>query len=193
MSASLEEVRARNLRTVALLAALFLVPLLLAFFMYYGGSWRPAGHTNNGELILPPRALPQTSAVYQAGTLAHGWSLVYIGDGACNAAGRNALLVMRQTRLALNNDMSRVQRIFFATGTAPDEDFLTREHAGLIVIPAAGDAAAPLIAQFPVADRADTIFIVDPLGNLMERFDARANPKGLREDLTKLLKLSHIG
>ena len=37
------------------------------------------------------------------------------------------------------------------------------------------------------------IFIVDPLGNLMMRFDARQEPKGLLSDLQKLLKLSHIG
>ena len=38
-----------------------------------------------------------------------------------------------------------------------------------------------------------TIFIVDPLGNLMMRYDVRQDPKGLREDLQNLLELSHIG
>jgi len=193
MSASLEEIRARNLRTVALLAALFLIPLALAFLMYYGQAWRPAGSTNHGELILPARALPRVSAVYPANTFTHAWSLVYIGDGACDAACQNALFLMRQTRLTLNNDMTRVQRVFLATGSAPAEAFLAREHAGLIVINAAGDAAPRLLNEFPAKDRANTIFIIDPLGNLMERFDARANPRGLHEDLTKLLKLSHIG
>ena len=59
MSDSLQEVRARNLRTVALLAALFLIPLLAAFWMYYGADWRPAQRTNHGELILPARPLPR--------------------------------------------------------------------------------------------------------------------------------------
>ena len=48
MNASLQDVRARNLRTVALLAALFLIPLLAAFGMYYGAGWRPAQRTNHG-------------------------------------------------------------------------------------------------------------------------------------------------
>jgi len=193
MSASLEEIRARNLRTVALLAALFLVPLLLAFLMYYGHAWRPAGRTNYGELILPARALPQVSAAFSAHTFTHSWSLIYIGAGACEDSCRNALLVMRQTHLALNNDMHRVQRVYLATGRLDEQEFRAREHAGLIVINATADAAAPLRKEFPAENRADTIFIVDPLGNLMERFDARSNPRGLREDLTKLLKLSHIG
>ena len=34
----------------ALLAALFLLPLVLAFCIYYGSSWRPAGSVNHGVL-----------------------------------------------------------------------------------------------------------------------------------------------
>ena len=36
-----EELRARNLRMLAVLAGLFLLPLLLAFWVYYGTDWRP--------------------------------------------------------------------------------------------------------------------------------------------------------
>ena len=57
----------------------------------------------------------------------------------------------------------------------------------------AGRAAAAFTAQFPRQDAAHTIYVIDPLGNLMMRFDARQNPKGLLTDIEKLLKLSHIG
>jgi hypothetical protein len=40
---------------------------------------------------------------------------------------------------------------------------------------------------------AHTLFIVDPLGNLMMRHDASHTTKDLLSDLKKLLKLSHIG
>jgi len=33
----------------------------------------------------------------------------------------------------------------------------------------------------------------DPLGNLMMRYDVADSPSGLRDDLKKLLELSHIG
>ena len=58
-------------------------------------------------------------------------------------------------------------------------------------------------AHHEVAERIDDVeelasgrqflYIVDPLGNLMMRFDVAQNPKGLKSDLEKLLKLSHIG
>jgi cytochrome oxidase Cu insertion factor (SCO1/SenC/PrrC family) len=50
-----------------------------------------------------------------------------------------------------------------------------------------------VLAQFPTERRAASIFVVDPRGNLMMRYDAHEDPKGLRDDLKKLLALSHIG
>jgi hypothetical protein len=193
VNASLQEVRARNLRTIALLAALFLIPLLAAFAMYYGVGWRPAGSTNYGELIEPARPLPRIDGAYDAKTFTHAWSLVYIGGGGCDKSCRDALFVMRQTRLGLNTDMDRVQRVFIASAGSGMHEPLAGEEDGLLVIDATGNKAQALLAQFPAAGREHSIFVVDPLGNLMMRFDTRANPRGLREDLLKLLKLSHIG
>jgi hypothetical protein len=53
-------------------------------------------------------------------------------------------------------------------------------------------AAQRLLAQFP-ADRGHSLYIVDPLGNLMMRHDATHTSKDLLDDLKKLLRLSHIG
>jgi len=195
------QLRARNLRTLALLAALFLLPLLIAFFVYYGTAWRPAGRVNHAVLISPPRPLPQLSLPAPAapdgltpGTPLHGkWTLVYVGDGACDAPCHAALTLMRQTRLALNNDMTRVERVFLATGECCAREFLAREHPGLIVLDASGAPAAPLLQAFPAAGREHTLFVVDPLGNLMMSYDARRDPHGLLEDLKTLLRLSQIG
>ena len=63
---------------------------------------------------------------------------------------------------------------------------------GLITLDASSPEAAALLAQFPAA-REHSLFIVDPLGNLMMRHDASHTTKDLLSDLKKLLKLSHIG
>jgi hypothetical protein len=119
---------------------------------------------------------------------------VYVGDGACDASCRYALYVMRQTRLSLNADMTRVERVFLVTGGCCSRELLTQEHAaGLIVVDAGGAGGERLLGEFPAADREHTLFIVDPLGNLMMSYDARTSPSGLREDLKRLLRLSHIG
>jgi cytochrome oxidase Cu insertion factor (SCO1/SenC/PrrC family) len=201
MTESVQQLRARNLRTLAALAALFLMPLVLAFLLYYGTGWRPAAHVNHGTLITPPRPLPESSLVRllpenatAAPPLFPGkWSLVYVGNGACDGDCHAALYVMRQTRLSLNNDMGRVARVFLVTADCCDRAFLEAEHPGLDVRDAADARGRLLLAAFPAGERAHTLFLVDPLGNLMMSYDARQNPHGLLEDLKKLLRLSQIG
>jgi len=194
------DLRARNLRTLGVLGGLFLLPLVLAFWVYYGTDWRPAQRVNHGELIVPARPLPDVRlrpALDGSPTppqpFRRKWSLVYIGDGQCDAACRQSLYVMRQTRLALNNDMTRVEQIFLVTSGCCASGFLSSEHPALLVLDGMDPAASALVSTFPTTDRNQSLFIVDPLGNLMMRFDVRQNPKGLREDLKKLLTLSHIG
>lgn len=181
------------------LAALFFIPLIGAFWLYYAGGWRPAGSTNHGELISPARPLASVQLVKADGSAARAdllkekWTLVYIGDGACDEACRTALWTMRQTRLLLAEDMSRVQRVFIAEANCCDLAFLEREHAGLETVMPADAAAKEWITGFPRESSRQFVFVVDPLGNLMMRFDLQQNPKGLLQDLEKLLKLSHIG
>ncbi len=220
------ETTARNLRTVLALAALFVLPVAGSFWLYYGASWRPAGHVNHGELIQPVRPLPDVPLpiVSSAGgssssaIAAHGsalnagvqtassgerslatkvfgqrWALVYVGDGGCDRTCQYALYVMRQTWLALNTDAPRVERVFLATGECCGPAPLARAQAGLTVLDASVSSSGKLLAEFPREDRNEMIFVVDPLGNLMMRYDSRRDPKGLLQDLRRLLQLSHIG
>ena len=66
-------------RTLLLLLALFIAPLLAAFALYYGFGWRPASQSIHGELISPARPMPAG-----AQNLRGDWSLVYVGDGGCD-------------------------------------------------------------------------------------------------------------
>jgi hypothetical protein len=135
MSTTPDDLRARNLRMLGMLAALFLVPLMLAFYMYYATDWRPVKRVNHGTLISPVRPLPTVKLEHVALSapdanapppapeapklLRDKWSIVYIGAGNCDEPCRQALYVMRQTRLSLNNEMSRLDRRLLRTGVPP--------------------------------------------------------------------------
>jgi cytochrome oxidase Cu insertion factor (SCO1/SenC/PrrC family) len=194
----MQDPRARARRTLLIVAAMFLAPVAVAFTLYYGKLWRPANSASKGELIEPARPLAVAGLRKADGTSAGAdllggkWTLLYIGDGRCDEACRNALVFGRQTRLALNNEMTRVQRVFLATENCCDSDYLAREHAGLITLDASSPEADALLAQFP-SEREHSLFIVDPHGNLMMRHDASHTSKDLLSDLKKLLRLSHIG
>ena len=194
----MQDSRARGRRTLLIVAALFLVPVAVAFTLYYGKLWHPANSSSKGELINPARPLVVAGLRHPDGTpagsqvLGGKWTLIYIGDGRCDEACRNALVFGRQSRLALNNEMTRVQRVLLATANCCDNEYFAREQEGLIALDASSPEAAALLAQFPEA-REHSLFIVDPLGNLMMRHDASHTTKDLLSDLKKLLKLSHIG
>ena len=110
--------RASGRRTLLIVAAVFLVPVAVAFTLYYGKLWHPANSSSKGELINPARPLVVTGLRHPDGTpagpevLSGKWTLIYIGDGRCDEACRNALVFGRQSRLALNNEMTRVRRVY---------------------------------------------------------------------------------
>ena len=119
-----------------------------------------------------------------------------MGDGACDNRCREALTLMRQTRLALNDDMTRVQRLFLVSGNCCDSNYLDQEQRGLLLGRIDNFAGQTLLETFPDTNKAaelGRIYLVDPLGNLMMKYEPDAPQKGLLQDLKKLLKLSHIG
>jgi len=199
----------RSRRQAWILVAMFFVPLLAAFVLYYGvEGWRPAGSTNKGDLIHPARPLPIDVALTASGAaskaldanLLHDgkWTLLYVGNGSCDVRCREALTLMRQTRLALNDDAARVQRLFMATQPCCDQAYLDTEHAGLTIASAEDAPGKAVLNVFPKyagepVETAGRIYIIDPLGNLMMSYAPEAGHKDLLDDLKKLLKLSHIG
>jgi cytochrome oxidase Cu insertion factor (SCO1/SenC/PrrC family) len=196
----------RGRRQLLLLAALFFVPLAIAFWLYYGESgWRPVGGTNKGDLIDPAVPLPEVALVRPDGGatgtdfLRGKWTVAYLGGGACDERCRKALYLSRQTRIALNKDMDRVQRVFLATSPDIDAKFFATEHPDLQLALVGTDAASQsLLGAFPALGgvapaAAGRLYLVDPLGNLVLSYSATAPDKALLTDIKKLLKLSHIG
>ncbi len=195
---------ARHRGPLLMLAALFLVPLVLAFVLYYGTTWRPGGSARHGDLLDPARPLAEVSLVRAdgqptgSGFLRGRWSLVYVGAGSCGAACRQALLDTRQMRLALDRQASRVQRVFLYVGELRAGPELASEHPDLLAARVDDAAGAELLRPFPRFDNvppatAERLYIVDPLGNLVLSYPPQADRRGLLKDLRRLLKLSHIG
>jgi cytochrome oxidase Cu insertion factor (SCO1/SenC/PrrC family) len=192
----------RQRQLLGLLACVFLAPLALSFYLYYGGGWRPDRTVNHCELITPARPLPEVSLPTADGgessvkLLRGKWTLIYLGDGACDGSCRRALYVMRQVRIALNQDMGRVQRVFLYQGDCCDEPFFSTEHHGLISLDLDSDGGRELAERFRFAEglpvESGRLWLADPLGNLMMSYPANADPKGMIEDLRRLLSLSHI-
>ncbi len=192
----------RQRRVLIGLALLFFTPLGLAFYLYYGhGAWHPGGRVNAGELVQPPRPLPALPLpLWGAGNTAANflqgkWTFLYVSHGRCAQVCRNSLYETRQVRVALDRDMNRVQRLFIAAEDCCDLTALREQHPDLTTV-RLGSEVAPLLAivdQGGGANMQDRIYIVDPLGNLMMSYAPNARPKGMLEDMKRLLRLSSIG
>lgn len=177
-----------------LIALVFLGPLLLAAWLYFGGSaFQPEGRTNHGELLQPlvniRDALPESPI--QEHNRGH-WLLVYRNDGVCDAACEFALYTVRQSRLMLGKEMDRLVRVFLHGESAPDTVYLAEEHAGLITLSDSGFSTL-LKNKRPSELSAGGYYLVDPLGNLVMYFPPDIEPSDMVEDIKRLLKFSRIG
>lgn len=176
-------------RQLVLMALLFLGPVVAALALYYlNPALAPSGSVAHGELVDPVLEIPKLD---EAGTFRGAWTLAVVAD-ECGEACTESLVQIRQIRLSLGRDMGRVARVLMLTGNAGAQDALVAAHPGLRVV----DAQEPdLVAQagrFP-GDPASSIYLVDPLGNLMMRFERGTESKWIKKDLKRLLKLSSIG
>ena len=185
------DARQKGRRTLLLLALVFFGPLAVAIAIYFSGfAWRPAATTEHGVLFQPPPRIADHTLTPD-GRLEGKWSLIYLGEGACNETCRDALTTMRQVRLALAQDADRVQRVFFATGGPPDQAYLQAQYTGLLVM--TDEAGVAELTAAVGAHRDGEIFLADPLRNLVLRYPAGTAMRDIHKDLQRLLKVSRIG
>lgn len=186
-------------RQLVLIASVFFLPLVAAFFLYFSASWRPPVGVQHGQLIDPPRPLPEMAfslpdgGTASAEVLRGRWFLVYPVAGSCDQRCLGTLADLRRVRLALDKDAPRVQRVLLHDGGCCDADSPAAEP-DLLVLGAAGPDGQAFRALFPPATDGGTgIYMVDPHGNLMMSYPATGAARGLLKDLERLLRLSSIG
>lgn len=189
--------RASGRLQIWLVGLLFVVPLVVAVWFYYDGSFRPSGRSNHGAVLDPIVRLEDLLPASAAADLwQHYWLLVYHHDGDCETRCRDALHTLRQSRLMLGNDMHRLIRVFLHGELAPDrvflDEFVAEHHPGLRVI-GDEDFAELLATARPLQLPAGGFFLVDPLGNLVMYFSPDLDPRDMVEDIQHLLDLSRIG
>lgn len=183
--------RRRARLQLAMIAALFFGPLVLAAWLYYGGSFTPVARSNHGLLLDPVVHLPDLHPALT--DIADGqWLLAYTNDGDCNEACVEALYALRQSRLMLGNDMTRLTRVFLHGNSGADRVPVNEQDGGLEVLRDASllnDLQSALPADAPRGG----FFLIDPLGNLVMYFQSDLDPRAMVDDIKHLLKLSRIG
>ena len=162
-------------------------PMILATGMYKLQFWVPEGRSYHGELI----GNGQTRADLGVQAQEDRWQILVTAPKECSVDCQQLVYLARQVQIGLGRDAGRASHaLAVAQPLSSDYDAkLTREYPQLQRYPlnltdfqkTAGDKAVP------------QLWIIDPHGNLVLRYDPTVKGKDLLNDLRHLLKLSNIG
>jgi hypothetical protein len=179
---------------LVLMLGLFMLPMVASYLTFY--LWPPVRSMNYGEL-LQPKSLPEVTLpgldgnAFNTKRLRGNWVLLQVDAGACARACAEKLYVMRQLRSAQGKQMERIERVFLIDDNTVPSEALRREYDGTYFLRAQGSS---LLVALPVATQLrDHIYLIDPLGNLVLRYPASADPRRMSKDLVRLLQVSQIG
>jgi hypothetical protein len=176
-----------------LIFSIFLLPMVASFTAYH--FLRPEATANYGELLLPPATVTNQPFNRLDGggfvfrELEGRWALVASDSGACATSCADKLAAMRQVRLALGRNGSRLDRVFVVDDLqSPHPAALAGFEGTIVAVTRPGLQLPPGAAN----DRAH-IYLVDPRGNVMMRWPAAPQLPRMKKDLERLLKASQIG
>ena len=192
-------------RKLLLIAALFALPMLVAYALYYSG-WRPEAVHPHGELVQPARPVADAALVLLDGKpmrfseLRGKWTLVTFSAVECLSPCERNLVKMRQVIAAQGKEAERIQSMLIVKD-AKTRDWLNnaiKDYPGMRIVTGPADAVTALAREFTLPagsplDNLSRIYLVDPLGNFMMSYPADADPTGMRKDLARLLRISQIG
>ena len=146
------------------------VPMAIAFFMYYTGMLSPSSTVNHGELIKS-QSLSQWQLQYQdqAWQQSNQWQILHTKPVKCHTeecANWSSLL--------------------------PNVIKLLGKDSDRVVLLQVGQQKT-MLQTSKLSELGEAVWIVDPHGNLVMRYAPELTPKQLLQDLKKLLKVSGIG
>lgn len=187
--------------TLLVLFMVFFGPLLVAVVMFaLRGQFSFLSAASYGTLIHPAQPIAQfnfetnSQIKYSAEFLQGKWTYLYFASKSCDLQCEAALFKIRQIRIAAGKDLNRVQYLLLATSinSSPIQQSIFSRHNDL-VIGKLLNWKTTLEVQQQEQLQVGFIYVIDPVGNLMMKYDMDATSKGMLKDLKKLLRISNIG
>ena len=176
---------------LALVVALFVLPILIAGWMARHQAGLGQHLVNHGIFIRPPldiAADPDVAAL-RAVTLDPGeWAVVYFTSGACDVGCTAAVATLLTLKSLLGNAATRV-RIVRVTDAAA-----AAEHGLIAIADARARRRLSALATSPDDPQASDrgVVFLDWRGQIMMRFADTAAPADIKSDLKRLLRASKI-
>lgn len=190
------DVRRGQLKAAAMFA-IAIVPVLIASLMFFTGWGIPGATSNKGDLVPGGTLATDLGLVNEEGESLQRlfldnnddatWWLVVVAD-ECDQACQDMVFLTRQVHISLNRQSNRLSRAFHASDPTA-VDLSEHPHLNLwhrsnspVTLP---EGVTP--ADGPYA------YIIDPIGNLVMRYDSSHTGREMLDDLKHLFKVSPLG
>ena len=187
-------------KVLMLLAIIFVLPFTIAATLHML-DLHPKGHSY-GELISPPKKLSFVNLREKDGKDLSSeqwlkvWSIVMVDNAGCQSNCQAQAHVIKQVHTSLGKEYNRIQRVLIVPSdiAASDLNVIKQDNPKLKIVANKDEQTLKFARQFgDFSESAGQIYLIDPLGNLMMTYTKGYDPKGLRSDLTRLLKNSWAG
>lgn len=182
-----------------IIAAIFVVPLAVAWMMYSGTiDYNPVQTRNLGELVRPPVPVPMESlspadpesAPFE--DLQEHWVVMYALPRKCGQDCIEDVTALRQVHRASGKNQARIRLLLI--GAEAGHGF-HEIYPAYHVAAAAGDAfnhqLATIAREYGAAPES-SLYLVDPLGNIMLFYAAGFDANDIKKDLKRLLTWSKL-
>ncbi len=189
----------KDKKILLLLAVVFILPFTIASTLHLLNV-RPGGKSF-GQLVSPvveltiPAFTDINGKPFADTQWNKIWSIVMIDSTSCNLACEENVDKLNRVHRSLYKEEDRVQRILILKNDfdATRIKALQTKFPALIILPANDLAQKEFVTKFDEVAPEASIYLVDPMHNLMMFYSGKAEPKGLRKDMIKLLKNSWGG
>ena len=184
-------------KILLMLAVIFVLPFTVAATLHLL-NLKPSGHSY-GNLVQPPKVIKfptlhdSEGKEFKPEQWLKKWSVVTVDIAGCAEKCQSEVHLLKQINTSLNKDAHRVQRVLIMPTEVSLEAVknLQKQYPDLLILVGADAETVKFSSEFNITN--GHIYLIDPLGNLMMSYPSDLDPKGLRSDLTRLLKNSWAG
>ena len=174
--------------TLVVVAAMFFTSFGIALYLIRSG-WQPTAKRNAGELLQPPVALGDLGLLRADGQ-AYGWEpdrrlwrVVVLPREDCGEPCLKLTDTLYRVWVSEGRHADRVQMLWF--GSVPAQ---APQYRAFLPMQASPSLRAKLPASHVEGSLA--VYLIDPSGFLVMRYEPGFDPTGLRKDLARLLKVT---
>jgi len=165
-----------------------LLPVVLAWAMAHSIISMPESTRNNGELVAAGIHVPMTLTQLQQGK----WGLVVVSAN-CDITCQQQVYRLQQLHKSMGKFYGRIQPIWLLSQPVPNTKNMAVDLDLKQVLMVENNTLITWFNNHKLEWQDQSIWLIDPAGNLVMRFQPELSARQVMSDLQWLLKVSRLG